>query len=99
VRLAALGSGDGAPLRLRIESHSGGLAPVRPTRIFADLADPPDRRRNHADLSLVVARGLLDLHGCALQLDDGEGQQAVEILLPPGAAPAMAAIAASRSGH
>lgn len=86
-------------LCLRIECHSGGLAPVRPTRVFADLADAPDRRRTHADLSLVVARGLLDLHGCGLRLDDGDGMQAVEILLPAGRVPAMAAIAASPGGQ
>jgi signal transduction histidine kinase len=93
-----LAQGSGR-LCLRIESHSGGLAPVRPTRVFADLADTPDRRRTHADLSLVVARGLFDLHGCGLRLDDGDGLQAVEILLPASRAPAPAAIAASPGGQ
>lgn len=94
VRLAASHDGDGL-LCLRIESHNGGLSPVLPTRIFAALADAPDRRRNHADLSLVVARGLFDLHGGRLRLDHGgDDAQAVEILLP---CPAVAG--ANGGGH
>lgn len=92
VRLAA-GPDGGGRICLRVESHSGGLAPLRPTSIFADLADAPDRRRTHADLSLVVARGLFDLHGGELRLDSGEASQAVEIRLPAGRGPAAAVAA------
>lgn len=68
---------------LRIESHSGGLSPVQPRQLFADLVDPPEHRRANADLSLIVARGLFDLHGARLRLaGDQDGLQAVEILLP-----------------
>jgi signal transduction histidine kinase len=73
-------------IALRIESHSGGLSPVQPRRLFADLVDAPDRRRTNADLSLIVARGLFDLHGARLRLasedSEGSGRQMVEILLP-----------------
>ena len=81
VCLAVNGGNDS--LGLRIESHSGGLSPVQPRQLFADLADTSARRRANADLSLIVARGLFDLHGASLRLDTGEdGCQAVEILLP-----------------
>ncbi len=76
-------NGGSNALGLRIESHSGGLSPVQPRQLFADLADTSARRRANADLSLIVARGLFDLHGASLRLDTGEdGSQAVEILLP-----------------
>jgi len=95
VRLTAAPDGHNR-LCLRVESHTGGLAPVRPTNIFADLAETPDRRRTHADLSLVVARGLLDLHGSDLRFDGGDGIQAVDIRLPASPAGSPAAIAASQ---
>jgi signal transduction histidine kinase len=89
VCLTVDGSGDES-LTLRIESHSGGLSPVRPRQLFADLADPAERRRANADLSLIVARGLFDLHGATLRTDNGEdGSQAVEIRLPRGVAAAL----------
>lgn len=78
---------QGSFVVLRIESHSGGLSPVQPRQLFADLIDAPDRRRPNADLSLIVARGLFDLHGARLRLASTEGggegaPQTVEILLP-----------------
>jgi len=80
---------DTQNLSLRIECHSGGLSPVEPRQLFADLADPAGERRADADLSLVVARGLFDLHGARLHLDTArDGQQAVEILLPRSVAAA-----------
>ncbi|HEX6958906.1 MAG TPA: PAS-domain containing protein [Ferrovibrio sp.] len=85
VRLAV--DGLERALRLRVECHSGGLAPLQPREIFTDLADSAARRRADADLSLVVARGLFELHGARLQLDKSEdGGQAVDILLPSGVA-------------
>lgn len=72
-----------ARLGLRIECHSGGLSPVQPRQVFADLIGIADRRRAKANLSLIVARGLFDLHGASLRQDAAEdGAQAVEILLP-----------------
>ena len=78
-----LGDCDAEHVRLRLACHSGGLSPVQPRALFADLVDAPDRRRANADLSLIVARGLFDLHGATLRLaDDGDGLQTVEIQLP-----------------
>ncbi|WP_374300337.1 PAS-domain containing protein [Ferrovibrio sp.] len=72
-----------ARLGLRIECHSGGLSPVQPRQVFADLVDIADRRRAKTNLSLIVARGLFDLHGASLRQDaTADGAQAVEILLP-----------------
>lgn len=88
-------NGDGAHLGLRIECHSGGLSPVQPRQVFADLVDTSDRRRAKANLSLIVARGLFDLHGASLRQDVGEdGAQAVEILLPSRKAESERQIAA-----
>ncbi|MFN3401731.1 MAG: hypothetical protein ACK4Z4_15430, partial [Ferrovibrio sp.] len=61
---------------------------------FADLIDTPDQRRMDADLSLIVARGLFDLHGVRLKLDNDDGMQAVEILLPRYPLPEPGPIAA-----
>ncbi|MFN4163727.1 MAG: PAS-domain containing protein [Ferrovibrio sp.] len=70
-------------LGLRIECHSGGLSPVQPRQVFADLVDPSEQRRAKANLSLIVARGLFDLHGASLRQDVAEdGAETVEILLP-----------------
>jgi signal transduction histidine kinase len=78
-----LGDSDDGHVRLRIACHSGGLSPVQPRALFADLVDAPDRRRPNADLSLIVARGLFDLHGASMHLvGDGDGLQGVEIRLP-----------------
>lgn len=91
VCLSVDGSEEDDSLSLRIECHNGGLAPVQPRQLFADLADSSEQRRANADLSLVVARGLFDLHGARLRLDAGEdGRQAVEIRLPRGIAATMA---------
>lgn len=82
VSLTVDGSGADS-LGLRIESHSAGQSPVQPRQLFADLADTMARRRANTDLSLIVARGLFDLHGAMVRLDYPEdGCQAVEILLP-----------------
>ncbi|MFN4312078.1 MAG: PAS-domain containing protein [Ferrovibrio sp.] len=84
-----------ALLGLRIECHSGGLSPVQPREVFADLVDASEPRHARANLSLVVARGLFDLHGARLRQDvAGDGRQAVEILLPCRAPEAERQIAA-----
>jgi len=80
VRLRAATDAEDA-LLLIVESHSGGLAPIRPTRIFADLAAAGQRRAN-ADLSLLVARGLIELHGGSAQAEEADGVQRVTIRLP-----------------
>lgn len=90
----SLAADDESYLGLRVECHSGGRSPVQPRQLFADLVDAPDRRRVNADLSLVVARGLFDLHGAQLKLDGGDGTQAVEILLPRYPLPEPGPIAA-----
>lgn len=89
-----LSADDESHLGLRVECHSGGLSPVQPRQLFADLVDAPDQRRVNADLSLVVARGLFDLHGAQLRLDGADGAQAVEILLPRYPLPEPGPIAA-----
>ncbi|WP_341909879.1 PAS-domain containing protein [Ferrovibrio terrae] len=89
-----LSADDESHLGLRVECHSGGLSPVQPRQLFADLVDAPDQRRVNADLSLVVARGLFDLHGAQLKLDGNDGAQAVEILLPRYPLPEPGPIAA-----
>lgn len=89
-------------IALRIESHSGGLSPVQPRQLFADLVDAPDRRRANADLSLIVARGLFDLHGARLRLAVAEGDgggQTVEILLPRQDDPRTADVIAALPGR
>ena len=90
----SLSADDESHLGLRIECHSGGLSPVQPRQLFADLVDAPDQRRINADLSLVVARGLFDLHGAQLKLDSANGAQAVDILLPRYPLPEPGPIAA-----
>jgi hypothetical protein len=90
----ALSVDDESHLGLRLECHSGGLSPVQPRQLFADLIDTPDQRRMDADLSLIVARGLFDLHGVRLKLDSGDGLQAVDILLPRYPLPEPGPIAA-----
>jgi signal transduction histidine kinase len=85
---------DESHLGLRIECHSGGLSPVQPRQLFADLVDAPEQRRVNADLSLVVARGLFDLHGAQIRPDNANGAQAVEILLPRYPLPEPGPIAA-----
>src|SRR5690606_464254 len=70
-RVSLAVNGSDSNLGLRIESHSGGLSRVKPRQVFADLADTSARRRANADLSLIVARGLFDLHGASLRLDTG----------------------------
>ncbi|MCW0236233.1 MAG: PAS-domain containing protein [Ferrovibrio sp.] len=90
----SLSADDESHLGLRIECHSGGLSPVQPRQLFADLVDAPEQRRINADLSLVVARGLFDLHGARLKLDSANGAQAVDILLPRYPLPEPGPIAA-----
>ncbi|QDO96206.1 PAS domain-containing protein [Ferrovibrio terrae] len=85
---------DESHLGLRVECHSGGLSPVQPHQFFADLVDAPDRRRMDTDLSLIVARGLFDLHAVRLKLDSSDGTQAVDILLPRYPLPEPGPIAA-----
>ncbi len=80
-------------LRLGIASRSGGQVPLNPPRLLADLVlgndkrgqngrNPTGRNQGPADLSLLVARGLIDLHGGMVsQLPDEAGQM-VHIDLP-----------------
>lgn len=82
VRLEARLEADDS-LVLLVQSHTGGLAPIRPTRIFADLVNAPDRARSNANLSLVVARGLIELHGGQVSLErESTTEQCVRIQLP-----------------
>ncbi len=90
VRLTAQADTDDA-LLLKVESHSGGLAPIRPTRIFADLATATEQRRANADLSLLVARGLIELHGGSVQAREADGVQSAIIRLPRDGMVAIAA--------
>ncbi|MEK9968055.1 MAG: PAS-domain containing protein, partial [Ferrovibrio sp.] len=90
----SLSADNESHLGLRVECHSGGLSPVQPRQLFADLIDSPDQRRVDADLSLVVARGLFDLHGARLKLDSRDSVQAVDILLPRYPLPEPGPIAA-----
>ena len=90
VRLTAQADAEDA-LLLQVESHSGGLAPIRPTRIFADLAAATEQRRANADLSLLVARGLIELHGGSLRANEADGVQGVTIQLPRDGVAAIAA--------
>lgn len=61
---------DQGILLLCIESHSGGRAPLGPPRLFTDLTAGADRRQANADLSLLVARGLIELHGGSVALNN-----------------------------
>ncbi len=79
VRLTC-GKTDKHGLLLSIACRSGGHAPLNPPRLFADLVSTAERRQGHADLSLLVARGLIELHGGDVtSLPDMQG---VQITLP-----------------
>jgi signal transduction histidine kinase len=73
-------------LSIEIESHSGGLAPIAPSRLFADLQPQPERRHGSANLSLLVARGLIELHGGSVTVQSQETGQTLQIRLPAGGA-------------
>jgi K+-sensing histidine kinase KdpD len=90
VRLGYGHSTDGQSAMLTVESHAGGLAPLRPVHVFDDLESGQNGGvRAHANLSLIVARGLIGLHRGTIHLRRSEdGGQAALIRLPlNGAAP------------
>jgi len=84
LRLGITQGTDG--LSIEIESHSGGLAPIAPSRLFADLQPQPERRHGSANLSLLVARGLIELHGGGVTVQSQETGQTLQIRLPAGGA-------------
>ena len=82
------------PARRWVVALAAAAGFVLVVAVPTDLIDTPDQRRIDADLSLIVARGLFDLHGARLKLDSSDNVQAVDILLPRYPLPEPGPIAA-----